>query len=61
MERPRHPRDRQAAPTVPVTVSYELTDLGLSLHHITRGLTNWAQTHMAEVLANRENDDSRTS
>lgn len=47
-------------PTVPVTVSYELTDLGLSLHHMTRGLRNWAQTHMAEVLAHRENYDTRT-
>ncbi|MFE0951859.1 winged helix-turn-helix transcriptional regulator, partial [Streptomyces mutabilis] len=52
---------RTVTPTVPVTVSYELTDLGLSLHHTTRGLRHWAQTHMAEVLANRENHDSRTS
>lgn len=52
---------RTVTPTVPVTVSYELTDLGLSLHHMTRGLRNWAQTHMAEVLANRENSDARTS
>ncbi|MGW2572566.1 winged helix-turn-helix transcriptional regulator [Streptomyces sp. NPDC001537] len=52
---------RTVTPTVPVTVSYELTDLGLSLHHMTRGLRSWAQTHMAEVLANRENYDSGTS
>ncbi|MFF4121191.1 winged helix-turn-helix transcriptional regulator [Streptomyces sp. NPDC001714] len=52
---------RTVTPTVPVTVSYELTDLGLSLHHMMRGLRNWAQTHMAEVLANRENYGSRTS
>jgi DNA-binding HxlR family transcriptional regulator len=52
---------RTVTPTVPVTVSYELTDLGLSLHDMTRGLRNWAQTHMAEVLANRENYDARTS
>ncbi|MFI7405445.1 winged helix-turn-helix transcriptional regulator [Streptomyces sp. NPDC049541] len=52
---------RTVTPTVPVTVSYELTDLGLSLHHMTRGLRSWAQTHMAEVLANRGNYDSRTS
>ncbi|WP_437033108.1 winged helix-turn-helix transcriptional regulator [Streptomyces sp. enrichment culture] len=51
---------RTVTPTVPVTVSYELTDLGLSLHHMTRGLRYWAQTHMAEVLANRENHDART-
>jgi DNA-binding HxlR family transcriptional regulator len=52
---------RTVTPTVPVTVSYELTDLGLSLHHMTRGLRNWAQTHMAEVLVNREDYDVRTS
>ncbi|WP_377273935.1 winged helix-turn-helix transcriptional regulator [Peterkaempfera sp. SMS 1(5)a] len=52
---------RTATPTVPVTVSYELTDLGLSLHHMTRGLRNWAQTHMDEVLTSRENYDSRTT
>ena len=52
---------RTVTPTVPVTVSYELTDLGLSLHHMTRGLRGWAQTHMDEVLANRETYDSRTS
>ncbi|WP_308798523.1 helix-turn-helix domain-containing protein [Streptomyces sp. UH6] len=52
---------RTVTPTVPVTVSYELTDLGLSLHHMTRGLRSWAQTHMAEVLAHREDHDARTS
>jgi len=52
---------RTVTPTVPVTVSYALTDLGLSLHHTTRGLRTWAQAHMAEVLANRENHDARTS
>jgi len=48
-------------PTVPVTVSYDLTDLGLSLHHMTRGLRRWAQTHMTEVLANRESHDAHTT
>lgn len=52
---------RTVTPTVPVTVSYELTDLGLSLHQLTRELRNWAQTHMGEVLANRENHDARIS
>jgi DNA-binding HxlR family transcriptional regulator len=52
---------RTVTPTVPVTVSYELTDLGLSLHQMTRGLRSWAQMHMAEVLANRETYDARTS
>lgn len=51
---------RTVTPTVPVTVSYELTDLGLSLHHMTRGIRTWAQTHMAEVLTNREAHDIAT-
>ncbi|MFB7598572.1 winged helix-turn-helix transcriptional regulator [Streptomyces sp. NPDC056160] len=52
---------RTATPTVPVTVTYELTGLGLSLHHLTRGLRQWAQTHMDQVLANRESHDARAS
>jgi DNA-binding HxlR family transcriptional regulator len=52
---------RTVTPTVPVTVSYELTGLGLSLHQMTRGLRSWAQTHMAEVLAHREDHDARAS
>lgn len=52
---------RTVTPTVPVTVSYELTELGLSLQHLTRGLREWAQNHMGEVLANRENYEARTS
>jgi len=51
---------RTVTPTVPVTVSYELTELGLSLHHMTSGLRDWAQTHMAEVLAHREDYESHT-
>jgi DNA-binding HxlR family transcriptional regulator len=52
---------RTVTPTVPVTVTYELTDLGLSLHDLMRGMKVWAQTHMDEVLANREKYDSRDS
>ncbi|ROO85292.1 HxlR family transcriptional regulator [Actinocorallia herbida] len=52
---------RTATPTVPVTVSYALTDLGLSLHQMMRGLKTWAETHMDEVLANRATHDTRTT
>ncbi|MEU6479724.1 helix-turn-helix domain-containing protein [Streptomyces sp. NPDC047017] len=52
---------RTVTPTVPVTVTYELTGLGLSLHHLTRGLRQWAQTHMEQVLAHRESHDARAS
>lgn len=52
---------RTVTPTVPVTVTYELTDLGLSLHGLTRGIRAWAQDNMDEVLVHRENYDGRTS
>ncbi len=44
---------RTVVPTVPVTVSYELTDLGRSLHQVTGHLKRWAETHMDDVLAHR--------
>jgi DNA-binding HxlR family transcriptional regulator len=52
---------RTVTPTVPVTVSYELTDLGLSLHQMMSGLKTWAEMHMDDVLANRETYDTRTT
>ena len=52
---------RTVTPTVPVTVSYELTDLGLSLHHVMRGIKVWAEAHMDEVLVHREEYDACSS
>jgi DNA-binding HxlR family transcriptional regulator len=52
---------RTVVPTVPVTVSYELTELGLSLHKMMRGLKTWAETHMDDVLANRAMHDTGTA
>ena len=52
---------RTVVPTVPVTVSYELTDLGLSLHHMMRGLKTWAEMHMDDVVANRATYDTRVA
>ncbi len=49
---------RTVTPTVPVTVTYELTGLGLSLHRLTRELRQWAQDNMDQVLTNREQHDS---
>lgn len=49
---------RTVVPTVPVTVSYELTDLGLSLQRTMRGLKSWAESHMDEVLAHRATYDT---
>jgi DNA-binding HxlR family transcriptional regulator len=52
---------RTTTPTVPITVAYQLTDLGLSLHHLMHGIKQWAQEHMNEVRANRQHYDSRTA
>ena len=51
---------RSVVATVPVTVSYELTDLGLSLQQLTRRLRAWAQTHMGDVLEHREAHEAAT-
>lgn len=52
---------RTVTPTVPVTVTYELTDLGLSLHGVMRGIKVWAEANMDEVLTNRKQYDARTA
>ncbi|WP_189220996.1 winged helix-turn-helix transcriptional regulator [Saccharothrix coeruleofusca] len=49
---------RTVTPTVPVTVTYEVTELGLSLYQAVRGLKVWAETHMDTVLLNRETYDT---
>ena len=48
---------RTVVPTVPVSVSYELTSLGHSLHAVAQGLRYWAQENMGEVLEHRRNYD----
>lgn len=52
---------RTVVPTVPVTVSYELTELGLSLYDTVKHVKQWAQTNMDEVLASRNDYDTRPS
>ncbi|MCX4780721.1 winged helix-turn-helix transcriptional regulator [Streptomyces sp. NBC_01264] len=44
---------RTVTPTVPVTVSYELTGLGRSLQGLMKGIKAWAEGHMEEVLTHR--------
>ena len=51
---------RTATATVPVTVSYELTELGLSLHGLVRSIKSWAELHMDDVLARRAAHDAGT-
>jgi DNA-binding HxlR family transcriptional regulator len=50
---------RTVTPTVPVTVTYGLTELGLSLQEVMRDIKDWAEAHMDEVLANRDAYDTR--
>jgi len=49
---------RTVTPTVPVTVTYALTDLGLSLQQIMVSIKAWSEAHMDEVFANREAYDA---
>jgi len=49
---------RTVIPTVPVTVTYELTDLGLSLHRLMYAIKEWAEENMDQVLANRTGHDA---
>jgi DNA-binding HxlR family transcriptional regulator len=50
---------RTVTPTVPVTVTYELTELGRSLLHVIARLKDWAESNMEAVLVARETYDSR--
>ena len=52
---------RTVTPTVPVTVTYDVTDLGISLQRVMLGLKEWAEAHMGEVLASREQYDTRVA
>lgn len=44
---------RTVYPEVPPRVEYELTPLGISLLEQVLGLALWAQTHMNEIVASR--------
>ena len=48
-----------AVPTVPVTVDYELTPLGASLDRVVREVKTWAEAHMDDVRAARDEYDAR--
>lgn len=52
---------RTATATVPVTVTYDLTSLGLSLHETVRQLKRWAETHRDEVSAQQAQFDDAHS
>jgi DNA-binding HxlR family transcriptional regulator len=48
---------RSAALQRPPRVDYELTDLGASLTGPIQTLTDWAETHLAQILGARETYD----
>ncbi|OIH97831.1 MULTISPECIES: helix-turn-helix domain-containing protein [unclassified Curtobacterium] len=50
--------DRTATATVPVTVTYELTALGLSLHRTVRQLKLWSEANRDDVAAAQERFDA---
>ena len=50
---------RTVTATVPVTVTYELTDLGRSLQEVMWGLKVWAESHMGTVLDARASYDAQ--
>ncbi|OZF26266.1 helix-turn-helix domain-containing protein [Rhodococcus sp. 14-2483-1-2] len=52
---------RTVTPTVPLTVEYELTALGMSLVGVFLQLKNWADENMDDVARAREDFDTRTS
>ena len=49
---------RAVYPTVPVTVEYRLTDLGLSLAETVSAIRRWAYANMDEINAARERYDA---
>lgn len=44
---------RSVVASVPVQVTYELTDLGRTLEPVLRALKNWSETHIEEILDSR--------
>jgi len=50
---------RTAYPTVPVTVEYRVTPLGETLTGTVAMLTQWAESHIADILAAQAQYDAR--
>ena len=48
---------RDVVPTVPITVTYTLTPLGVSLSVAVATLRTWAYTHMDDIVAARNEYD----
>jgi DNA-binding HxlR family transcriptional regulator len=52
---------RSAFPTVPVTVEYALTPLGITLNEAVASLTHWAEVNMSAISIAQQAYDRRTS
>jgi DNA-binding HxlR family transcriptional regulator len=50
---------RTAYPEMPPRVEYELTPLGLTLRQPLAAIRDWAEAHVQEILAAREEADAR--
>ena len=50
---------RTVTPTVPVSVEYAITPLGITLGETVRALHRWSVDHLGEVLAARDAFDAR--
>lgn len=53
--------NRQAFPTVPVTVEYSLTDLGATLSELIAPLVVWSETHIEQVVHAQNHYDARNA
>jgi DNA-binding HxlR family transcriptional regulator len=51
---------RSAYPEMPPRVEYELTPLGLTLRRPLAAIRDWAEAHVHEILAAREEADARS-
>jgi DNA-binding HxlR family transcriptional regulator len=52
---------REVTATVPVTVDYTLTPLGVSLDGVVRQVKTWAEAHMDDVRSARDSYDARSA
>ena len=52
---------RDVEATVPVTVTYAITELGESLHEVVQHLKRWAESNMPAVHRARADYDAATS
>ncbi|WTL69340.1 helix-turn-helix transcriptional regulator [Streptosporangium sp. NBC_01495] len=52
---------RTVYPAVPPRVDYELTPMGMTLHHTIRALVAWTEEHQNEIAAARSTYDARVA